>query len=182
MESTRASFLEKAAHLTYTRSPSTSAHLISEQQALARSTQAVTRSQNTDACQRCGTLATGVWKSKSATVRRTKSSSSRKPLPTPTMRTMVRRCDACGNVAKLSIQPKVKPSPLRKVQTSSATLAAPDSHSSPSSSVRARDEPKLSSKKRAKARKDRDGLQVLLNKKKPSSTTQPMTLMDFMKP
>lgn len=182
MESARASFLRKAAHLTNSRSPSTSAHLVAERQALTRSSQACAPPQRLYECQRCGTFAISIWKAKSATIKSSKKSSSRKPLAEPSTRTVVRRCSACGNVAKLLTDRKVKSARSLKVQLSPPTLAVPEPRASPTSSIQIRDEPKLSSKKRAKARKDREGLQVLLNRRRPSSVTPQMSLTDFMRP
>ena len=182
MEGARASFLDKAAHLTCSRSPSTSAHLISERQALTRSLQNGARSASAQACQRCGTIATSVWKPKRATTKSTKKSPGLKPLPKLIVRAVMRRCDACGKVAKLSVDPKAAPSRSLKVRRSLPTLAGPELRSSPTSDALPREEPKLSSKKRAKAKKDREGLQAMLNKKRPSYMTQQMNLLDFMRP
>ena len=183
MESARASFLKKAAYLTNAQSPSTSAHFLAERQALTRSAQACTPSQSLNECQRCGTFAISIWKAaKPAIIESSKKSSSRKLLAKPSTQTVIRRCSACGNIAKLSIDRKVKPARSLKVERAPPASAVPKPRASATSSIQIRDEPKLSSKKRAKVRKDREGLQMLISRKGPSSTTPQMSLTDFMRP
>lgn len=182
MEAVRVRFMEKAAHLSYTRSPSTSAHLLVEKQALMRSSPTSMRSQSVQACQRCGTIALSVWKPQRAVAKSTKKSSRRKSPAKHMIKTVVRRCDACGRVAKLSIDPKAQLPRSLKVRDSLSVLAGSEFHSFPSSNFQPREEPRLSSKKRAKARKDREGLQAMLHKQKPKLAAGQMTFMDFMKP
>ena len=177
----RESFLEKASRQMFAASPSTSAHIAAENISLNRSVKP--NNNYTQTCGGCGTLAVPCWTSSTlAGAKRGKlagtPSSQRKQLQP---KSASRKCKICGSVTKLSHHNSQKPKrhasePVKPTKVESPTAEVPLSIPQ-----RPTSDSKVSSKKRARARKDREGLQALLNKNKGASATPALDLMDFMK-
>jgi hypothetical protein len=162
-------------------SPSTSAHLSAEKISFGRSKeppQAPTR-----ACGGCGTLSIPGWNAPTLasntgeTISHEPSSTQKQPA-----QTRIRRgCKVCGRVTQVTSAPAIKPKrhpvrPSEPVKVRAAELRKPALQV-----LQKAPEPKVSSKKRARARKDREGLQVLLNRSKAVPAKPGLGLMDFMK-
>ena len=182
MEGPRCRFLEKAACLVHPASLTTSSHLSSERLALIHYSHSEGGMQAANVCQRCGTIAASLWKPDSSTIKRIEKGDAGKVSPKPTPGKTVRRCGACGQVAKIPFDPNTKPSRSKKVQAPPSSSSEPKDRPSSPVGMQTGQKPKLSSKKRTKARKNREGLQTLLEKRKPTSTGSNLNLVDFLKP
>lgn len=189
MGDARHSFLATASQQLFESSPTTSAHLSAENVNLQRVHQ---RFRGLGGCCRsCGTLAIPGVTSSLVTSR-----ISGEPGPKRRMKqksftsrsTTIQQCLACGRHTKETIT-----KPNKSVRAISTTVVPPlqaPAQPPPAASVPdspgegskpPSTEPKVSSKKRAKARKDREGLQALLNKAKPSAGPSKLNFMDMMK-
>lgn len=176
MDDVRQRFLHSAAQRLCRTSPSTSAYLST--QGLSTNQLGSTKdSQQSIFCGTCGSLNTKAWNIKPATSETCgKEATTRPTNARPVKRVALRRCHVCGRLSKAAFDHT--PGPV-KAEKLSGSKPPRDSSPIPSSTVQ---QAKLSSKKRAKVRKDREGLQALLNKTKSAHSSSRMTLMDFMKP
>ena len=167
MEDARQDFLGDATRLLHAAQPSLSADLH-----LRRvETQSINAKRNGDdhsfRCSSCGTLSLTNWHLD--TLR----------LGSKHQRVATRKCLACNRVTKLIGTPQGKTPRFDKTPTA-ATIPVALEKLPNKSPDRPETNPKLSSKKRAKARKDREGLQVLLDKSRPDSDRSRLSLMDFV--
>ena len=184
MDKLTSNFLSQASRHLIAASPSTSAHLSFTNIDLQTS-----RGLQFDSsvCQSCGTLSipgrtSSLRKKGSSDGARRKGDSSTLP---STSQVWAARCNACGRDTRLKSS-SMKPSSARSrrtvvesaVQSKVPTSTLPERGSDKPSAAQ---EPKLSSKRRAKARNDRSSLQALLSNTRASSSTPKLSFSDLMK-
>jgi hypothetical protein len=182
MAASRSSFLENAARYMFARSPSTSAHLSSESLALTSLIRDKETSGDKAVCQSCGTIALEAWKPLPVTAVVRQASRRISNTARPSRRIAVRRCVACGKLSKLQLEARQKPGRSKKLELTQPRPIKKALSPAPTSSAHPDQETKLSSKKRARARKDREGLRELLNKSNLGTSKSTLGLLDFMKP
>jgi hypothetical protein len=175
-EKLQAAFLEKSSYTLAISSPSTSAHLMTERLSLMPENEREhTNFLRHDVCGACGTVTTLGW---TATTPRTRST--RRQHEGRRERKVIRVCLVCHRetVNALPTAPKaVKIAQTQSMDPSSSRL---ELGTPPTVSDVAE---KTSSKRRARTRKEKSGLQALLNKSKQSTnSSSTLDLMDFMKP
>lgn len=196
MDLARSRFLREASHQLFQADSSTSAHLSAEQLGLQSGIKGIKAEKDLRCCKACGTI----WISglsmdlKMATLRR-KGKQPKVPAqqicaPATTISAV---CLACGKSTRQVSQGKLRSSTSKKARSTASgrtmPLSNPAVHKEPPAGAAAvqpsqatsQPEPKLSSKQRAKARKDRDGLQALLNRSRPDQPSTKLSLKDFMK-
>ena len=182
----RGAFLSEASQLLFASSSSTSAYLSSQRVTLERAQQP--RSNFKGACAGCGTLAlpgltvSDVKKHSPENAKRGKPRAASHPAPTRSLRRQ--KCNVCGRITTSHVDKSKKAarSSTRQDTEIDRTKIPLEAKQAPASQQH--QEPKsmsVNSKKRAKARKDREGLQALLNKNKQPSTKADLNLMDFMR-
>lgn len=173
----REGFLSEASVSLQDSAPSLSQQLRLASLSLQNLSGVAIRSDSERYCPTCGSLDID---SKTVEVRRTKKNTqnSSTTLRTPESSSIViYKCRVCSRSKKVPVQ-ETGPTPVQKLKApnSDVQLSDQDANKERDSKVQ-----KTSSKKRAKERKDREGLQALLSKK-PDSTrpTNSFDLMDFM--
>jgi len=189
-ERQKASFLENAAKLLAQRSPSTSAFLGTQViETLVTAGTQLSRKLS-DCCHGCGALMVPGWTSAVASSRylnqRASRPQSKAAIAKP--RASLHRCLRCNRAAKVIKTQSSRPrrsskKPMEPIALSSRELQPILEPITCASKIEEKSEAKTNSKKRAKARKDREGLQALLSQSR--TNTQPNStfdLMDFMKP
>lgn len=184
MDKLTSDFLSQASQQLLFASPSTSAHLSFSNIDLRRS-----KGLQVDkkACQSCGTLSipgrtSSLRKISSKGGGNRKGRPSNQPSP---LRVWATRCNTCGRDTRLESS-STKPSSARRrmavvepvVKPQVPDLTLPERRDEKPSIAQ---EPKLSSKKRAKARNDRSSLQALLSSSRTSSSTPKLSFGDLMK-
>lgn len=182
VDAARKRFLNQSANLLVSSSPSTSAFLSAQTHTLFTSTPG-NFEQVSETCIVCGSqlnpeLATDV----DAKIRIQKSSAANVVGTGNTTRLKLQPCHTCGRTIKnrllvqqtTSAHDQAQHLPAEDSKVRNSTHAG-QNHGQSS-------EGRLSGKKRAKARKERQGLQALLDKSKKQSATAPsLNLMDFLK-
>lgn len=185
MDKARAKFLAHASQQLFTASPTTSAHLSFqhfELQQVAKDCR-----EGVEACRGCGSLSVpGVTSCQSrASLRNNRNSKHPVPSKRDMQGTLTSRCLACGRDTKHRYTKSSKPTDIRsgskyaisKPATLTSVTTTQEYQPQPSMTQ----EPKLSSKKRAQARKKRAGLQALLDKSKSTDAPSKFSFTDLMK-
>jgi hypothetical protein len=172
MDDARNKFLRGAAQTMCASSPSTSAFLAAQRQ----STREIPEK---EFCLICGAVNMKTWQIKSRKTRRAqKNKNSKEKRSRHDARFATRSCNTCGRVSKQSLEHQPRLTKQTRVD-SLQKLPERRVERVPSESTTV-SQTKLSSKKRAKARKDREGLQALLNRSKSEHSSR-LTLTDLMK-
>lgn len=183
MDQVRASFLAHASQKLFTVCPTTSAHLSLQSLELQR---ARGNNLDRDICKSCGTLSvSGVTSERRPSGplgtrdRKAVSSSPKEPHGF-----WIDKCTRCGRETWHQYMLRRKPSARRHRKSDEATSAttrppSPVQHSGVQRS--SAPEPKLSNKKRAKARNDRSSLQALLSKSNQVQRSTTLSFSDLMK-
>ncbi|EXJ55355.1 hypothetical protein A1O7_08282 [Cladophialophora yegresii CBS 114405] len=178
----RVKFLQQSAFNLFLSTPATSRQLMRESQALGHEASSQLPNRGQLVCAACGTILLPQWTMKSK-IRAKRTRRGRKGLNHEKVtRQKVRShcCSLCDNVTKNVIAIASSPRKDKK-----QPAAAAPAQSSLENIMRA--EPvlesntKSTSKKRAKARKDREGLQALLHKSAQTKTPPSLNLLDLMK-
>ncbi|ETN41711.1 uncharacterized protein HMPREF1541_03647 [Cyphellophora europaea CBS 101466] len=182
MDKAKVDFLNHASQQLCLSSPSTSAYL-SMNLDLQFNNQ--TNQTRTRSCKSCGTSnAAGFTSEENISISaRAQSKGQRKRSQQDRLATWTSHCLICGRNTKHSFTARAKPASSMK---GALPIKASQEPLSPAPTTvglnpQASHEPKLSSKKRAKARKDREGLQALLNKTKLAAVPSKLSFMDLMK-
>jgi len=173
----QAAFLENSSRYLAISSPSTSAHLMTERIALSTDGErAATKDLRDNVCNACGTLVVFGWNAAMGHGHKLHGSTMQRPIR-KRQRRLIQVCQVCHRETVIAWnavkggQPTSSPS-----TTSKHPVEAPATMNKGAE--------KTSGKQRAKARKEKSGLQALLNKSKQtsaSSSTFKLDLMDFMK-
>ena len=173
----QAAFLENSSRCLAISSPSTSAHLMTERIALSTDSEhAAAKGLRDNVCNACGTLMVLGWNTTIGHGHKLCSSTMQRPIQKGRRRWIL-VCQVCHRETVTALnavkggQPTSSPS-----TTSKHPVEAPATMNKGAE--------KTSGKQRAKARKEKSGLQALLNKSKQtsaSSSTFKLDLMDFMK-
>jgi hypothetical protein len=173
----QAAFLENSSRYLAISSPSTSAHLMTERIALSMdSERAAAKGLRDNVCNACGTLRVLGW---NTTMGRghTKlcSNTTQRPMR-KRQRRLIQVCQVCHRETVTALNAAKGNQP-----TSSPSTTFKHPVEAPATMNKAAE--KTSGKQRAKARKEKNGLQALLNKSKQTSasSTFKLDLMDFMK-
>jgi hypothetical protein len=173
MDDARDKFLQGAAQMMRIHSPSISAFLSAQRQSAREIPDECF-------CLTCGAVNIKAWQIKTRQTRpvqqHCKSKEKGSRLET---RFAIRRCNVCGRVSKQLLDHPPKIAKPLKVEILHALQErkcekVPSEPSTVSQS-------KLNSKKRAKARKDREGLQALLDRSRSEQSSSRLTLTDLMK-
>ncbi|KIW99928.1 uncharacterized protein Z518_10856 [Rhinocladiella mackenziei CBS 650.93] len=175
----RRRFLQNAARTVFLSSPSTSRHLLTQSVEVTISRTLNSRTIPRKACEACGNLLLSGWTASSRfTTRRAKHNA--KVIPPAGLRkeNLHHRCSVCHRVTKEAVDPEFNP---RNKKIPTATVPNKQREEAPCSNAIPEKSNKSNSKKRAKARKDCEGLQALLDKSKRSKSTPSLNLMDLMK-
>lgn len=150
-----------------------------ESRELGRALSITTQDDGKDVCSGCGTILLPQW-TMERTFRTKKVESKGKNHNRKSLRSKVlsQRCSTCYRVTKTTAllvpntrTTKEKPSEVSDERREEAPTPVPNTNK----------EIKSSSKKRAKTRKDREGLQALLKKSEKASLTPTLNLIDLMK-
>ena len=188
VESATALYLTRVSELLATSSPTTSAYLGSQQNEVQlRDGKSLLDGVHHQMCLTCGTLMVPGL---------TCISSRGKPIPKkgrpktghlgpPIHAALVQTCRVCHRKTVAPVVPadiKASYHDKKTYPSMSQRAALPSAANHNAASVAEPSSARTSGKQRAKARKDKSGLQALLNKNKASTnSTPPLDLMDFMK-
>ena len=179
-QKTRVDFLQASARILFLSSPSTSRHLSFQGLELADLQTPSGAYQSREACSACGNLLTPGWTSRTKAVTRLLK---RRQVTRPEKeqargKTISKQCQVC---LRTSRETRILQLDTRKRQSRpSADFRKPVEEPIQDQPVVEKSS-KVSSKKRAKARKDREGLQALLNKSTQNKPSPSLNLMDLMK-
>jgi ribonuclease MRP protein subunit SNM1 len=175
-------FLENSSRYLAISSPSTSAHLMTERIALSTGNERATvKGPRDNVCNACGTLMILGWNTTMRHEQKPCKSTTQIPIR-KRQRRLIQVCQVCHRETATTLSVKVnavkggRPTPSSSSTTNKHSAEAP-------ATVDKRAE-KTSGKQRAKTRKEKGGLQALLNKSKQasaSSSSLKLDLMDFMK-
>jgi ribonuclease MRP protein subunit SNM1 len=173
----QAAFLENSSRYLAISSPSTSAHLMTERIALSTDGErAAAKGLRDNVCNACGTLMILGWNATMGHEHKLCSSTTQKPIR-KRQRRLIQVCQVCHRETVIAWNAVKGGQPtLSHSTTSKHPVEAPATMNKGAE--------KTSGKQRAKARKEKSGLQALLNKSKQtsaSSSTFKLDLMDFMK-
>lgn len=178
--SLRTAFLQDAAKSMATTSPSTASYLASEsiQYGLLNESQtkALTDKERQTFCTACGNV---FIPGLNCSISRGDKVSASNKLKTPQRRSIVYYCQRCHHYTPFRLLSPERPAfNKRKKGIATNAVSKQEVLTGPPS-----EQLKKSSKQRAKARKDRAGLQSLLKKSKEEKTSSPqLSLMDLMRP
>ena len=175
----QAAFLENSSRYLAVSSPTTSAHLMTERLALnSNGERASTKALRGNVCNACGTLIILGWNAMMGQRQQTTSTATQKQIR-KSRRKLIQVCRVCLRETVNALA--VIPNPVKATQPrSSASMTSNQATEAPRGASKGAE--KASSKQRAKARKEKSGLQALLNKsKQDSATSSTLDLMDFMK-
>ncbi|OAP57262.1 hypothetical protein AYL99_08000 [Fonsecaea erecta] len=176
-QAARVGYLQRSARVIFLSAPSTSRQLLRESVELGHRRPSHGGRGAEDTCMTCGNLMLPEW-----TVS-TKITDRKAHAPKKKSRQKVRsrRCSLCSRVIK-----DIATMDSSHAREAQQLVTVPTKHgeevvaTAPADPVLAKPV-KLSSKKRARARKDREGLQALLNKSMQAKSTLSLDLMDLMK-
>ena len=173
----RTSFLQASGYSFFLTSPSTSRHLISERSQLVHSAGA-----NPDSCTACGSLFLSGWTMSLRLTPTNRKSNDKAKMPKKPTQEKKRhlRCGFCHRVTKHVVTNPSKTKRQKVVQNEKASMPQPSSDPALEPVIEKSTKP-LSSKQRAKARRDREGLQSLLNHSTQSRSAPTLNLMDLLK-
>lgn len=176
-QATRARFLQSSGHALFLSSPSSSRHLMTERSQLMHSTET-----NPDSCTACGSIFLSGWtaslglaSTKLKSKARTKCSEEQAQ-----EKTQYLKCGICHRVNKATVTHPIKTKRQKIIQSDKDPKAQPATDPMPEPVVE-KSTKSLSSKQRAKVRRDREGLQSLLNRSTQHRTAPTLNLMDLMK-
>jgi hypothetical protein len=177
----QAAFLESSSRYMAISSPSTSAHLMTERIALRTDSEhAAAKDLRDNVCNACGTLMVLGWNATMGHGQKPCSNTTQRPIR-KRQRRLIQVCRVCHRQTVTALGVKVNA--VKGGQpTSSPSTTSKHPVEAPATLNKAAE--KTSGKQRAKARKEKSGLQALLNKSKQtsaSSSTFKLDLMDFMK-
>lgn len=176
---TRVDYLQASARILFLSSPSTSRHLSFQGLELAELQTPPGEHQSSEACSACGNLLTPGWTTRTKAVTRLLK---RRQVTTPEKesargKTISKQCQVCYRTSRetKTLQPDTRKRQSRQSAASRKPVQEPIQYQPVEKSS------KVSSKKRAKARKDCEGLQALLNKSTQNKPSPSLNLMDLMK-
>lgn len=175
----RARFLQDSARMLFLSSASTSRLLSFQSLELAHMRNSSEQKNGVNACTACGGLLIPGWTTKIKIVT-SKVQRKRAALPNEgDIRTKLvsRQCSFCKRVTRETTDQQWKP---RGRQNKSSAAPPPPAEETVHEEIGAEKASKVSSKKRAKARKEREGLQALLNKSAQSKGSPGLSLLDMM--
>lgn len=173
----QAAFLDESSRNLAAAAPSTSAHLMTQRLALlSEDERKPANILRHNVCSACGTLTALGWTARTAR----KSRSTQQQFKGKKPHKMIQVCLVCDRetVTDLHMAPKA----VKTAQSKST--GAMSSRPEPGTPLAISDTgEKASSKRRAKTRKEKSGLQALLNQRKQTTTaSSTLDLLDFMKP
>jgi hypothetical protein len=177
----RRMFLENAARNLFALTPATSKQLMLEHHEVGFSTSAYASPEMCAYCSACGSILLPQW-TMDITFTTKQIKIIRKVGGEKILRSKIRsqRCRKCRRITRTRVQiphnrNKSKPELVKAPQTGQEEITSLDA--GPETETTS----KQSSKKRAKGRKDREGLRALLNKSVQSRTAPSLNLTDLMK-
>jgi hypothetical protein len=178
-QASRSRFLQDSARALFLSGTSTSRYLMIERSQLMHATE-----NKLDSCSACGSLLLPGWTasyglaSTKTKLKSTRNAKSREEQAH--QKTRYLKCEVCHRVTKATVTFPLKSKQKRMMQNErgpkAQSVAPPAPESVPEKSTKT-----LSSKQRAKARRDREGLQSLLNRSSQNRTASTLNLMDLMK-
>jgi hypothetical protein len=176
----RIRYLQSSARMLFLSSASTSQHLSAQCLELAHSRSTPAWKEAVNACEACGGFLVPGW---TTSIKVVTSKAKRNPTAQQKdgglrRKLLSRRCLFCNRVTKETVDQQWK---RKDRQAQSPAVSHPPVAESPQDEPVAEKSSKLSSKKRARARKDREGLQALLNKSAQTKSAPSLNLMDLMK-
>ena len=177
-ENLQAAFLDESSRNLAAAAPSTSAHLMAERLALlSEDERKPANILRHNVCSACGTLTVLGWTAKTAR----QTGSSHRQLRGKKPRKLVQICLVCYRETATDLHTTPQAVKTTQAKSTVAMSSRTELGMSPAASERGE---KASSKRRAKTRKEKSGLQALLNQRKQTTTTASSTLdlLDFMKP
>ncbi len=199
-QNARTNFLENAARTLFLSGPSTSRHLLSQSVELTHVTPTPHRGNTPkDACTACGNLLLPGWTTKTEVTtikskkyhqgreRQRRTTDQREGKVDTQQLVVSRQCSFCHRITRKVADKHLQPKNKERQPVRTAEAPAPggkttmDNQGSATAEKAADTAAKLSSKKRARARKDREGLQALLNKSAQNKAAPSLGLMDLMK-
>ncbi|KIW63845.1 hypothetical protein PV04_08817 [Phialophora macrospora] len=175
----RLRFLRQSALESFLTTPATSRQLMRESQELGHEISSHAPHRGEGVCTACGNILLPQWTVRTKITAKQARRDRGGVKAERVMRRMVRsqRCSFCGSVTKDAISIGTN---HRKEEKQSAVATHP-SENKMSADTPLENTNKSTSKKRAKARKDREGLQALLKKSVQTKTSPGLSLMDLMK-
>ncbi|EHY54055.1 hypothetical protein HRR83_004703 [Exophiala dermatitidis] len=180
----RTKFLHNSARMILLSSPSTSRYLAHQSVELDYAQSTKSSSSAETVCAACGNLLLPGWTASTRIVTRTTATTSKTTSRSNNRKKILsRRCATCQRISKQVADISVDARRRRRTPAASVSEhrhmdvvpAESPAESAPEKTT------KTSSKKRAKARKDREGLQALLNKSAQNKTGPSLNLMDLMR-
>lgn len=178
----RSQFLYSSAQALFLSSPSTSQHLLRERVQMDREDNKIIPDKMGHVCLACGNFLLSGWTTSTKLVSRGKKSTANINKRAPETSRVISKylkCSTCGRTTKQRSEVRVNKQRARHGQaeppnldTKAPAVVADIKPTTPS---------KLTSKQRAKARKDREGLQALLGRTSQTAPTPRLNLMDMMK-
>lgn len=182
MQDVRTKFLQSSARMILLSSPSTSRYLSSQSVELEHSRAILPSTGRENVCAACGNLLVPGWTSSMRTA--TEKEATKPRLVSEfkiRRRKLSQKCSSCHRISKQTTELKPNPRNLRRRPAVSTHATGKAAHEELPAEDAADKSTKVSSKKRAKARKDRQGLQALLDKSTQNKPRGGLNLMDFMK-
>ncbi|OCT44560.1 hypothetical protein CLCR_06346 [Cladophialophora carrionii] len=178
----RVRFLQQSACNLFLSTPGTSRQLMRESQELGHEVSSRVANRGQFVCAACGTILLPQWTVRS-TIRTNKSTAGRKDLKNGKVtrrKVCSQRCSLCDHVTKDVISIASSPQKEKK-QPAAAAAAQSSSENVMSADTSLESTSKSTSKKRAKARKDREGLQALLHRSAQTKNPPSLNLLDLLK-
>ncbi|KEF53997.1 uncharacterized protein A1O9_09792 [Exophiala aquamarina CBS 119918] len=176
-QAARSRFLQASGHALCLSSPSTSRHLMTESSQLTHWAEA-----SPDSCTACGSLFLPGWTMSFGLASTNQKSESKAKSPEKQAQEKTRRlkCGVCHRVTKATMSYPIKTRRQNIIQSGKSPKAQLVAGPEPGL-VNGKSSKPLSSKQRAKARRDRDGLQSSLNRNAQNRMAPALNLMDLMK-
>jgi hypothetical protein len=194
MDQVRSKFLAEASQQLFATGSTTSAHLSAERNGLHSGLRDSSKGTDFSSCRACGTIwVPGLSMELKTTLPVTQGKRSTPGVSSTRTTITTVSCNACGRVARhVQLYERKSRSTRRTQQAASAIPPIAPDHATTVEEVTEQSatgtprstpsESKLSSKQRAKARKDRSGLQALLKGSKESNPSAPkLSFMSLMK-
>ena len=179
-QESRTGFLQESARMLFLSSPSTSRYLSSQKNDLVLSGTARKQVRVKDACTACGSLLVPAWTSdaKAVTGKFKRGTDGTSKPKEHRNRIVCSRCSTCNRITKDVVKVQLPP---RKSLSKPVAFHTKQEEADPHEEIVAEQPSKVTSKRRAKARKDREGLQALLSKSTQSKPSRSLSLLDLMK-
>ncbi|EXJ74815.1 uncharacterized protein A1O5_01511 [Cladophialophora psammophila CBS 110553] len=181
-QAVRVRFLQDSARMLCLSAPSTSRQLLHESVELVHGGSSHGDRRPGDTCTTCGSLLLPGWTA-STKITDTKTKTSKKGHPQkrkPRRKVQSQRCSLCYRVTRAVITMGSSHRAKKEQLNSTVSGERPEEITESAGSALGK-ATKSSSKKRAKARKDREGLQALLNRSMQTQGVPNLSLMDLMK-